>query len=81
MYNPASSSADEFIDHQEVLDTLAYADKNNITQKTVSRLVVMWSEKPQAGPWGMCGDRKIGYPIPHGYQFLFPRRGRGGNRL
>jgi 2-iminoacetate synthase len=28
MYNPASFSADEFIDHGEVLDTLAYADRN-----------------------------------------------------
>lgn len=32
MYNPASSKAEEFIDHQEVLDTLEYAknNKNNI---------------------------------------------------
>ena len=32
MYNPKSLLADEFIDHQEILDTLAYADqnKNNI---------------------------------------------------
>lgn len=32
MYNPKSLNADEFIDHQEILDTLAYADqnKNNI---------------------------------------------------
>ena len=26
MYNPSSSRAEEFIDHQEILDTLAYAD-------------------------------------------------------
>lgn len=32
MYNPKSLLADEFIDHKEILDTLAYADqnKNNI---------------------------------------------------
>lgn len=32
MYNPASSKAEEFIDHQEVLDTLEYAkqNKNNV---------------------------------------------------
>ena len=32
MYNPKSLLADEFIDHQEILDTLEYADhnKNNI---------------------------------------------------
>ncbi len=32
MYNPKSLKAEEFIDHQEILDTLAYADanKNNV---------------------------------------------------
>ena len=28
MYNPKSMKAEEFIDHQEVLDTLSYADQN-----------------------------------------------------
>ncbi|MCD7748864.1 MAG: [FeFe] hydrogenase H-cluster radical SAM maturase HydG [Oscillospiraceae bacterium] len=28
MYNPKSRKAEEFIDHQEILDTLAYADAN-----------------------------------------------------
>ena len=28
MYNPKSLKAEEFIDHQEVLDTLKYADEN-----------------------------------------------------
>lgn len=28
MYNPKSLKAEEFIDHQEILDTLEYADKN-----------------------------------------------------
>ena len=27
MYNPKSLKAEEFIDHQEILDTLAYADE------------------------------------------------------
>lgn len=32
MYNPKSLKAEEFIDHQEILDTLEYADanKNNV---------------------------------------------------
>lgn len=32
MYNPKSHDADEFISHQEIIDTLKYADehKNNI---------------------------------------------------
>ena len=28
MYNPASRVAEEFIDHQEILDTLKYADEH-----------------------------------------------------
>ena len=28
MYNMMSPNAQEFIDHQEILDTLAYAEKN-----------------------------------------------------
>ena len=28
MYNPKSLKAEEFIDHQEILDTLEYADAN-----------------------------------------------------
>ena len=28
-YNPASPKADEFINHQEILDTLAFADKQS----------------------------------------------------
>ena len=28
MYNPKSEHATEFIDHQEILDTLEYARKN-----------------------------------------------------
>lgn len=27
MYNPKSDKAEEFIDHQEILDTLDYAEK------------------------------------------------------
>ena len=27
MYNPKSLKAEEFINHEEILDTLAYADK------------------------------------------------------
>ena len=27
-YNPASTIADEFINHEEILETLAYADEN-----------------------------------------------------
>ncbi|MDR0689384.1 MAG: [FeFe] hydrogenase H-cluster radical SAM maturase HydG [Spirochaetaceae bacterium] len=39
MYNPVSSLADEFIDHQEVLDTLAYADKNKNNIELIDSLL------------------------------------------
>ena len=28
-YNPASSKADEFINHEEIIETLAYADEKS----------------------------------------------------
>ena len=32
MYNPKSTHATEFIDHQEILDTLEYARRTKIIQ-------------------------------------------------
>ena len=37
MYNPKSLKAEEFIDHQEILDTLAYADENKTTWSSSTR--------------------------------------------
>ena len=39
MYNPKSLLADEFIDHQEILDTLAYADANKNNRELVENLL------------------------------------------
>ena len=39
MYNPKSLLADEFIDHQEILDTLAYADANKDNKKLIESLL------------------------------------------
>jgi 2-iminoacetate synthase len=39
MYNPASFSADEFIDHREVLDTLAYAGRNKNNAELIDSLL------------------------------------------
>ncbi|MBQ6744774.1 MAG: hypothetical protein IJR05_08585 [Acidaminococcaceae bacterium] len=39
MYNPKSLLADEFIDHQEILDTLAYADANKNNRELVESLL------------------------------------------
>ena len=39
MYNPKSLIADEFIDHQEILDTLAYADANKSNKELIESLL------------------------------------------
>ena len=39
MYNPKSLLADEFIDHQEILDTLAYADANKDNKELIEGLL------------------------------------------
>ncbi len=39
MYNPKSLKAEEFIDHQEVLDTLKYADENKDNLELVDSLL------------------------------------------
>ena len=39
MYNPKSLIADEFIDHQEIMDTLAYADANKDNKELIESLL------------------------------------------
>jgi len=39
MYNPKSLNADEFIDHQEILDTLEYADANKNNRELILGLL------------------------------------------
>ena len=39
MYNPKSLKAEEFIDHQEILDTLKYADENKDNLELVDSLL------------------------------------------
>ena len=39
MYNPKSSKAEEFIDNQEVLDTLEYAEKNKNNIELVDKIL------------------------------------------
>ena len=39
MYNPKSTKAEEFIDHQEVLDTLEYAEKNKDNMEVVDAII------------------------------------------
>ena len=39
MYNPKSEKAEEFIDHQEILDTLDYAEKNKQNLQLIESLI------------------------------------------
>ncbi len=39
MYNPTSLKAEEFIDHQEILDTLAYADENKNNVELIDQIL------------------------------------------
>ena len=39
MYNPKSLKAEEFIDHQEILDTLAYADENKESVELIDQIL------------------------------------------
>ena len=39
MYNPKSSKAEEFIDHQEILDTLAYAEVHCADRELIDRIL------------------------------------------
>ena len=39
MYNPASKAAEEFIDHQEILDTLKYAEENKNNIELISEII------------------------------------------
>ena len=39
MYNPKSLKAEEFIDHQEILDTLAYADENKENVELIDQIL------------------------------------------
>ncbi len=39
MYNPKSMKAEEFIDHQEILDTLAYAEAHKTDEALISSII------------------------------------------
>ena len=39
MYNPKSMKAEEFISHEEVLDTLKYAEENKANEEVIDRII------------------------------------------
>ncbi len=38
-YNPASLSAEEFISHEEILETLRYAEENKHNEELIDRIL------------------------------------------
>ena len=45
MYNPNSLKAEEFIDHEEVLETLAYAEQNKSNEELINRILAKARER------------------------------------
>ena len=39
MYNPKSQNAEEFISHEEILDTLKYADENKNNSELIDKIL------------------------------------------
>nr|MBQ8253639.1 [FeFe] hydrogenase H-cluster radical SAM maturase HydG [Lachnospiraceae bacterium] len=39
MYNPSSGKAEEFISHEEILETLAYAQKNKSNEELINQIL------------------------------------------
>lgn len=45
MYNPKSLKAEEFIDHQEILDTLAYSEAHKNDQELILQILEKAKER------------------------------------
>ena len=45
MYNPSSMKAEEFIDHQEILDTLAYSDEHKNDRELILQILEKAKER------------------------------------
>ena len=45
MYNPKSKQADEFINHEEIMDTLAYAHANRANRELISQILEKAKER------------------------------------
>lgn len=39
MYNPSSKTAEEFINHEEIMDTLAYAEANKENVELIDQII------------------------------------------
>ena len=45
MYNPKSMKADEFISHEEILDTLAFAEENKNNEELIDAIIKKAEER------------------------------------
>ena len=54
-YDPSSSKAEEFINHQEILDTLEYAHQNSRNETLINEILAKAdSQKRTDAPRGLC---------------------------
>ena len=44
MYNPKSLKAEEFISHEEILDTLAFAEENKNNEELIDAIIAKAEE-------------------------------------
>lgn len=68
MYNPSSMKAEEFIDHQEILDTLAYADEHKKDKDLILEILEKAKERKglshrDASVLLMCEDEELNQQI------------------
>ena len=68
MYNPSSMKAEEFIDHQEILDTLAYADEHKNDRELILQILEKAKERKglshrDASVLLMCEDEELNQQI------------------
>lgn len=68
MYNPSSMKAEEFIDHQEILDTLAYSDEHKNDRDLILQILEKAKERKglshrDASVLLMCEDEELNEQI------------------
>lgn len=70
MYNPSSLHAEEFIDHQEILDTLAYSDAHKNDRALITEILEKAKKRKglshrEASVLLMCEDEELSSQIFH----------------
>ena len=60
MYDPKSMKAEEFINHEEILDTLKYAEENKHNKELIASLIEK-ARLCKARPQGSGGIARVRY--------------------